>query len=110
MPVIICSLSLLKNVKYSYQQVQYLNKLLNKKYSNAIAKLKLSPHPLLIETERYCVISQENRTCNYYDIDDIEDDIHFVRKCPKYTFLRNTYIPKHCSRNHNMHKFIELLN
>ena len=110
MPVIICSFSLFKNVKYSYQQVQYLNILLNKKYNNVIAKLKLSPRPLLIETERYCGILQENRTGNYYDIDDIEDDIHFVCKCPKYTFLINTYIPKHCSRNHSMQKFIELLN
>ena len=104
------SLSLFRNVKCSYQQAPYIYKLLNKKYRNAIAKLRLSSHPLLIETGRYSGVPRENRKCIYCDMDDIEDEFHFVCICTKYTVLRNTYIPRYYSRNPSMHKFIELLN
>ena len=99
-----------QKVKYSYQQVPYFYKLLNKKHRNAIAKLRLSSHPLLIETGRYSGIPWENRKCIYCDMDDIEDEFHFVCKCTNYTMLRNAYIPKYYSRNPSMHKFMELLN
>ena len=42
------SLSLFRNLKTSYQPAPYLYKVLNRKYKNAIAKLRLSSHPLLI--------------------------------------------------------------
>ena len=58
------SLSLFNNLKYCYQQVPYLNTLLNKKSRNTISKLRLLPHPLLTETERYSGISQEIRFFN----------------------------------------------
>ena len=97
------SLSLFKNVKYSYQQAPYIYKLLKKKYRNAITKLRLSSHPLLIETGRYSGIPREKRKCIYCDMDDIEDEFHFVCKCTNYTMLRNAYIPKYYSRNPSMH-------
>ena len=104
------SISLFINVKYSYQQAPYIYKLLNKTYRNALAKLRLSSHPLLIETGRYSGIQRENRKCIYCDMDDIEDKFHFVCKCTNYTMSRNAYIPKYYSRNPSMHKFMELLN
>ena len=70
----------------------------------------LSSHPLLIETGRYSGVPCENRKCIYCDMDDIEDELHFVCICTKYTMLRNTYISRYYSRNPSMHKFIELLN
>ena len=75
------SLSLFRNVKCSYQQAPYICKLLNKKYRNAIAKLGLSSHPLLIETGRYSGVPRENRKCIYCDMDDKEDEFHFVCIC-----------------------------
>ena len=88
----------------------YLTKVLNKKYRNSISKLRLSSHPLLIETERYTGIPRAERRCVYYDTQDIEDEYHFVIKCEKYNVLRNTYIPRYFITNSSVHKFIELLN
>ena len=67
-------------------------------------------HPLLIETGRYSGVPRENRKFIYCDMDDIEDEFHFVYICTKYIVLRNTYIPRYYSRNPSMHTFIELLN
>ena len=104
------SLSLYKNLKSSYQPAPYLYKVLNKKYRNAIAKLRLSSHPLLIETGRYTCIQRENRKCSYCELNDIEDKYQLVLKCSKYQTFRNEYTPSYYSRNPSMYTFIELLN
>ena len=104
------SLSLFRNLKDSYEPAPYLHKVLNRKYRNAIAKLRLSSHPLLIETGRYTGVPRDNRKCTFCDLNDIEDEYHFVLKCSKYQILRNVYIPNYYTRNPSMFKFIELLN
>lgn len=104
------SLSLFRNIKTSYQPAPYLYKVLNRKYRSAIAKLRLSSHPLFIETGRYTGISRVNRICSYCELNDIEDEYHFVLKCSKYQFLRNQYIPKYYTRNPSVYKLNQLLN
>ena len=86
------SLSLFKNIKTSYQPAPYLYKVLNRKYRNAIAKLRLSSHPQLIETGRYTGVPRENRKCNYCEPNDIEDEYHFsnvlnIKRSEMNTFL-----------------------
>ena len=104
------SLSLFRNLKYSYQPAPYLYKVLNKKYRNAISKLRLSSHPLLVETGRYTGVPREQRKCTLCELNDIEDEYHFVLRCSKYQTLRDVYIPRYYSRNPSMFKFITLLN
>ena len=50
------------------------------------------------------------RTCIYCDINEIEDEFHFVIVCPKYTYLRNKYITKYYINGPSMFKFVQLLN
>ena len=86
------SLSLYRNLKTEYKPAPYLYKVLNRKYRNAIAKLRLSSHPLFVETGRYIRLSRQDRKCVYCDLNDIEDEYHFVLMCPKYQALRTQYI------------------
>ena len=53
------SLSLYRNLKTEYKPAPYLYKVLNRKYRNAIAKLRLSSHPLFVETGRYIRLSRQ---------------------------------------------------
>ena len=104
------SLSLFRHFKQTYELAPYLTKVLNRTYRNIIAKLRLSSHPLLIETGCYTGIPRAERICGHCDSRDIEDEYHFVLICSKYGALRNTYIPRYFIRNPSVHKFIELLN
>ena len=62
------------------------------------SKLRLSAHNFAIERGRHC------------DINEIEDEFHFVIVCPKYTYLRNKYINKYHINRPSMFKFVQLLN
>ena len=104
------SLSLYRNLKTDYRPAPYLYRVLNRKYRNAIAKLRLSSHRLFIETGRYTGVPRDERKCVYCELNDIEDEYHFVLRCSKYQILRNQYIPRYFTINPSMFKFLELLN
>ena len=93
------SLSLFWNLKSSYQLAPYLYKVLNKKCRNAISKLRLSSHPLLVETGRYTGVPREQRKCTLCELNDIEDEYHFVLRCSKYLALWDVYIPRYYRKN-----------
>ena len=104
------SLSLYRNLKTDYRPAPYLYRVLNRKYRNAIAKLRLSSHRLFIETGRYTGVPRDERKCVYCELNDIEDEYHFVLRCSKYQILRHQYIPRYFTINPSMFKFLELLN
>ena len=47
--------------------------------------------------------------CEYCELNDIEDEYHFIIKCPCYHELRRKYIKKYFYNRPSMAKFIELL-
>ena len=54
-------------------------------------KFRLSSHSLAVETGRYRGVPFSDRFC-FSCKDDIEDEFHFILKCPLYETLRKTYI------------------
>ena len=56
--------------------------------------LRLSSHKLNIEIGRHNNIDRQDRKCIICNLNDIEDEFHFVLVCPDYINLRNAYIPK----------------
>jgi len=62
-----------------------------------------------IECGRYRNIEQSNRICTY-DLNDIEDKLHFILKCPCYKDLRLKYLKKYYFDNPSVFKLIKLLN
>ena len=77
-------------------------------YRTCISKIRLSSHNLAIEMGRYSGISRNNRTCKFCNI-DIEDEFHFILKCPLYKGFRKFLIKPYYWKKPSMYKYIQLL-
>ena len=104
------SLYLYKELKPIFERSIYLDKIVNSKFRNIIAKLRLSSHVLFIETGRHQNIQRNERTCTFCSMNEIEDEYHFVLICPLYDNIRNTCIPVLNKRRPSMFKLEQLLN
>ena len=104
-----CPLYIYKEFKCNYEVSSYINKLDNIKYRQVLAKLRLSSHRLNIEVGRHNSIARHERKCTLCTLNDIEDEYHFVLRCPLYADIRRNYIPIYYSRHPSMSKFISLL-
>ena len=79
-------LTFLKSLKEVYKSEKYL-KINNSGNRRAITKLRTSNHTLAIEAGRWTNIERENR-CKQCTENKIEDEIHFLFQCTKYTAER----------------------
>ena len=78
---------------------------------NILTKLRLSSHKLRIESDRHIRnrTPRELRYCILCNVNDVEDEHHFVLVCPAFTELRKKYIEAYYYRNPSVFKFCELL-
>jgi len=65
---------------------------------------------MLNVTGRYRNIERSSRICTVCDLNDIEDELHFILKCPRYKDLRLKYLKKYYFDNPSVFKLIKLLN
>ena len=74
------------NVKWE----SYLNQVENSKHKKSLSRFRLSNHPLLIERGRHMRprLERSDRKC-FRCSSDVEDECHFVIKCPLYSKERN---------------------
>ena len=79
-------LRILRTFKQDYCMEGYLLLLPNLKHMSTIARFRMSSHTLAIETGRHAKpkIAKEERKCRYCNLDDVEDEKHFLLKCPLY--------------------------
>jgi hypothetical protein len=95
--------------KTVFQHELYLSICIGK-YRTALTRLRLSSHSLGIELGRYPPrIPRDQRICLYCNVNDIDDEFHFVLKCTLHDELRTRYIPRTYRIRPNMVKFIDLL-
>ena len=87
----------------------YLSKPLNPTCKKYIAQFRLSAHKLNIEKGRYTNENRRNRLCTLCNTNDIEDEFHFILKCPLYDRLRKQYIKKYYYNRPSVYKLIQLL-
>ena len=80
-------LTFLKSLKEVYKSEKYL-KINNLGTRRAITKLRTSNHTLAIEAGRWTNIERGNRLCKQCTENKIEDEIHFLFQCTKYTAER----------------------
>ena len=78
-------------------------------YTILITKFRVSAHTLLIEKGRYHNIERGKRICQMCDMNDVEDEYHFIFKFPFYTNLRHLYIKKYYSSKPSVFKLVQLL-
>ena len=76
-------------------------------YTMLITRFRVSAHTLLIEKGRY--IERDKRLCQMCDMNDVEDEYHFILKCPFYTHLRHLYIKKYYWSKPYVFKLVQLL-
>ena len=74
-------------LKQSWKIEDYLLQVGNIKDRTALSKLRLSDHTLAMEKGRHQNIIQSDRKCPFCP-EEIEDEFHFLIKCPIYKFLR----------------------
>ena len=67
-----------------YCMETYLFDLPNLDHLTAVARLRMSAHRLAIETGTHVrpKISKEERICKNCDLEEVEDESHFLLKCP----------------------------
>ena len=74
----------------------------NVKQRHALTRLRLSSHPLHIETGRHNNTAREERLCPLCK-NGIEDEMHFLLQCTKYADLRNQHFGNTVLPNHSDH-------
>ena len=94
----------------------YLKEVTNSKHRSALTKLRLSAHRLEIETGRYTrpKTAVENRICAYckhLGHTEVEDEIHFLVRCPLYKEIRENLLPREILRNNSNdeQKFVDIM-
>ena len=103
-------LTIYKEVKTSFGYEHYLD-ILPRKLRLFFTRLRLSVHPLRIQTGRYARnrIPREERYCLVCNGTDIEDEYHFICICPRYADLRKKYL-KRCYYMHpSVNTILQLL-
>ena len=101
--------NLVKCTSYMVQNFclqNYLCKPIPVIYKTCITKIRLSSHDLAIECGRYSAIPRSNRLCSFCK-NDIEDEMHFILKCPTYQGLRSYFIKPYYWRKPSMYKYIQ---
>jgi len=73
--------------------------------------LRVSSHSLRIQTGRYGNdrLPRNDRICVYCDLNDIDDELNLLLKCPCLNNVRQTLIPRYYYNIISMFKLIELL-
>ena len=87
----------------------YLCKPINPMYMKYIARFRTSTHDLNVERGRYENIDRRNRTCMFCNLNDLDDEFHFILKCPHFFTLRKKYIKEFYYKKPSVFKLIKLL-
>ena len=86
----------------------YTSSLNLRKFRHFYCTFKIGSLDLEIQVGRYRNIPREQRLCKLCKA-DVEDEYHFLLKCPLLNDLRGTYLAPKYTTNPNMHKFVLLM-
>lgn len=110
-------LSLYRKYKTTFTAETYLVDIRTFKHRQALTKLRISNHKLLVETGRYAVplIPREQRFCpRCQPANIVEDECHFLLSCPTFSLTRDLIIWANTSDNikslSSVNQFIYLVN
>ncbi len=88
----------LQNKLQCYRTTTFANYLLIKPFKERqiLSKYRLSDHDLEIERGRHrqTWTEREQWICRHCDLQQIEDEKHFLMMCPKYLNVRETFLPR----------------
>lgn len=81
-----------KKFKNNFAFENYLH-IGSKSNRQIITKFRVSAHDLEIERGRYSGVTAENRICRLCNL-EVEDEFHFLLKCPSLARIRDIYMQK----------------
>lgn len=76
-------------LKQNFAMEKYLTLIEDTSHRTALTQIRLSSHPLNIETLRGQVTNPNDRICKMCTLNIMEDEFHFIAECPKYKPLRD---------------------
>ena len=77
-----------REIKYDYSTENYVSYNLTKKKRSLCAQIRGGILPLNIETGRYVGLEEDERICQMCELNEIENEYHFVLYCPFYCKVR----------------------
>ena len=86
----------------------YLTEIKQNYIRTAITRLKMSSHTFMNERGRWLNIEYNLRLCSLCHV--LEDEFHIINVCPRYTHLREKYIPRNVYQKPSMIKLIDFIN
>ena len=87
----------------------YLTKSIPENYTSLLTKFRVSAHQLRIEQGRYNGTARPDRICEICNMNEIEDEYHFILICPMYNDIRSAYIKRYYWNHASMFKLVQLL-
>ena len=88
-------LRMYKTIKSEYGVEDYVKHGMTLNKRSVVAKVRSGTLPIHVETGRYRGTDYEDRRCSYCP-DDIENETHFLFKCPLYKDFRAELLPDNC--------------
>ena len=96
--------------KTIFQHILYLINIKSPKARRSLTSLRLSSNNLAVETGPYSPkVVRYHRFCRQCDEMDVEDEFHFLLKCPRYQNLRVKFIPRYYTTHVSLAKYMELM-
>ena len=75
-------------IKHTFGAEPYATCRLARSQRSLMAQLRFGILPLAIEVGRYHNTSEDDRLCEMCDLNEIENEVHFILYCPYYDDLR----------------------
>ena len=103
-------LTVYRGIKTSFAKEEYLDALpLNVR--GYICKFRISANPLNVQTGRFAKsrIPRNERLCKLCNMEEVEDEYHFVLICPKYMPLPKRFISDFFYTKPSMYKLVTLM-
>ena len=87
-------LHLFRQIKSYYAIEKYVFDNINFSLRSCIAQLRFDILPFTVETSRFTGIKLDDRVCPICDTNNVEDELHFLFTCPKFSYLQKIMFSK----------------
>ena len=95
--------------KHDFKLESYLTDITENKYKIALARFRTSSHSLMFEKGRYDDSPRQQRLCKSCNMNQIENEYHFLLVCPYHRDLRSKYLKPYFCHWPSLNKFEVLL-
>jgi exonuclease III len=89
-------------IKSHFKLEPYLLAVKNRAHRISLCRFRTSNHSLRVEKGRYQSLKLTERTCCYCTLNVVEDEYHFLLKCPLYSTERAVYLKNVFDKNLNI--------